>query len=104
MIAAGEGEGLQVLAENALEGGIYNADALNRMLKNSKHFQRCAWHGAFPLLSHLLCLLATHAILRTAIGVAGICWHVQSERDGILSCSNEEIVSLGDRVAYCAVS
>ncbi|EIE26308.1 glycoside hydrolase, partial [Coccomyxa subellipsoidea C-169] len=40
VIAAGEGEGLQVLAENALEGGIYNADALNRMLKNSKHFQR----------------------------------------------------------------
>lgn len=42
VIAAGEAEGLQVLAENALEGGIYNADALNRMLKNSKHFQRCA--------------------------------------------------------------
>lgn len=42
MIAAGEAEGLQVLAENALEGGIYDADALNRMLKNSKHFQRCA--------------------------------------------------------------
>ncbi|CAL8466579.1 g6115 [Coccomyxa elongata] len=40
VIAAGEAEGLQVLAENALEGGIYNADALNRMLKNSKHFQR----------------------------------------------------------------
>ena len=51
VIAAGEGEGLQVLAENALEGGIYNADALNRMLKNSKHFQRCARRSCLFLVS-----------------------------------------------------
>lgn len=32
---------MQLLAENALEGGIYNAEALQRMLLNSKHFERC---------------------------------------------------------------
>jgi hypothetical protein len=42
VIAAGETHGVQLLAENALEGGIYSADALNRMLTNSKHFDRCA--------------------------------------------------------------
>lgn len=41
VITAGERHGVQLLAENALEGGIYNADALDRMLKNSKHFERC---------------------------------------------------------------
>ena len=62
MIAAGEGEGLQVLAENALEGGIYNADALNRMLKNSKHFQRCA----VPSLNSLDLVPAPHLPTRQA--------------------------------------
>ena len=42
VIAAAESAGVQLLAENALEGGIYNAEALQRMLTNSKHFQRCA--------------------------------------------------------------
>lgn len=58
MIAAGEAEGLQVLAENALEGGIYNADALNRMLKNSKHFQRCATQPTPFVNSHCMLLNA----------------------------------------------
>ena len=40
MINAAESQGVQLLAENALEGGIYDADALQRMLKNSKHFDR----------------------------------------------------------------
>lgn len=42
VIGAAETAGVQLLAENALEGGIYNADALQRMLLNSKHFERCA--------------------------------------------------------------
>ena len=42
VIGAAETAGVQLLAENALEGGIYNAEALQRMLRNSKHFQRCA--------------------------------------------------------------
>ncbi|KAK9841794.1 hypothetical protein WJX81_003713 [Elliptochloris bilobata] len=40
VIAAGEKHGVQLLAENALEGGIYNADALERMASKSKHFDR----------------------------------------------------------------
>ncbi len=40
VINAAESQGVQLLAENALEGGIYDADALQRMLKNSKHFDR----------------------------------------------------------------
>lgn len=42
VINAAESQGVQLLAENALEGGIYDADALQRMLKNSKHFDRWA--------------------------------------------------------------
>ena len=42
MIAAGEQHGVQLLAENALEGGIYNAEALERMAHKSKHFDRSA--------------------------------------------------------------
>lgn len=42
VIAAGEKHGVQLLAENALEGGIYNADALERMAAKAKHFDRCA--------------------------------------------------------------
>lgn len=41
MINAAEVAEVQLLAENALEGGIYDADALQRMLLNSKHFDRC---------------------------------------------------------------
>lgn len=41
VIAAGEKHGVQLLAENALEGGIYNADALERMASKAKHFDRC---------------------------------------------------------------
>lgn len=40
VIAAGEQHGVQLLAENALEGGIYNAEALERMALKSKHFDR----------------------------------------------------------------
>lgn len=42
VINAAESQGVQLLAENALEGGIYDANALQRMLMNSKHFDRCA--------------------------------------------------------------
>ena len=41
VINAAEVAEVQLLAENALEGGIYDADALQRMLLNSKHFDRC---------------------------------------------------------------
>lgn len=40
VIGAAEGAGVQLLAENALEGGIYNEEALQRMKTNSPHFQR----------------------------------------------------------------
>lgn len=40
VINAAKSQGVQLLAENALEGGIYDADALQRMLQNSKHFDR----------------------------------------------------------------
>eukprot|EP00898_Chlorokybus_atmophyticus_P005643 jgi/Chlat1/607/Chrsp103S00957 len=40
VIAAGKRAGCQILAENALEGGLYNPEALNRMLDSSQHFDR----------------------------------------------------------------
>lgn len=40
VIAAGQSAGVQILAENALEGGIYNAEALQRMKDNAPNFQR----------------------------------------------------------------
>ena len=40
MIRAAEKYDIQLLAENALEGGLYNAEALGRMKANSEHFQR----------------------------------------------------------------
>lgn len=57
VISAAESAGVQLLAENALEGGIYNAEALQRMLKNSKHFQRCALlHDVFCVQAAWFCI------------------------------------------------
>lgn len=54
VIAAGEQHGVQLLAENALEGGIYNAEALERMAHKSKHFDRSVQQPSLHL-HHLSC-------------------------------------------------
>ena len=54
VIAAGEQHGVQLLAENALEGGIYNAEALERMAHKSKHFDRSVWQPSSHL-HHVPC-------------------------------------------------
>ena len=40
MISTAEAHGVQLLAENALEGGLYNQSALDRMKANAAHFDR----------------------------------------------------------------
>lgn len=40
IVGAADQAGIQLLAENALEGGLYNPEALNQMAKNAKHFSR----------------------------------------------------------------
>lgn len=40
VISTAEAHGLQLLAENALEGGLYDQRALDRMAANAHHFQR----------------------------------------------------------------
>lgn len=40
VIKAAEKKGIPLLAENALEGGLWNQDSLNQMLANAEHFKR----------------------------------------------------------------
>lgn len=40
VITTAQTTGVQLLAENALEGGLYNSGSLNRMLKNAHNFER----------------------------------------------------------------
>ena len=40
VISTAEAHDVQLLAENALEGGLYSEAALNRMRANSQHFDR----------------------------------------------------------------
>jgi len=72
VINAAESQGVQLLAENALEGGIYDANALQRMLTNSKHFDRQVLR-CFSDTSVVICSLPRQpAVSLPRIGVSSL--------------------------------
>ena len=56
MISTAEAHEVQLLAENALEGGLYNQAALDRMKANAAHFDR------ITLLRYAQCQLKVYTL------------------------------------------